>query len=543
MPHVNTPRIRNDLKVTPAEEQGIKYFDVSDPRSGVRMRMYDFEWLIAERRNGARPFDEVASWARESLGLNPSPEDLSQYARRLSELGFFELDAEDLSSPSLRIEDENDPDLTPLPKPTPADLAAEAFEDPPTLSGGGEREPMVVAPPLKSALPETDISVDEEGPTKPVSLPEAPAPLAPPPVVLAPPVLPVAVDRPVSRLTPSPSAGNSTDRLPAAPDAPQKKGGSGALILVVVLMLAVGGVVAYMQFFAPQSAHVSVVLATPREVVRLYDGTGAVKKSEATVLSFGEAGKVSDVVAKGTEAKPGMPLATLESYAQIEKLLTDVKDRAAFYQKQLDTQKAKGNEEEAKKAEAKVLEKKKLMTELEARAAKVRLLAPGTGTVTDVLVSAGGDAKPGEPAVKMGDKRLSAEFKIPAAEAPKAGDAATLQPAAGGATLSGRVTSSAAGTVVVELPDAAPVKTGDQLRLVKKREQNVVPVPASAVVKRDGADTVFVLSSGEARAHKVTIVDRSSPTEVLISSGLAPGDSVITTNTDTLQDGQKASAQ
>ena len=542
MPHVNTPRIRNDLKATPAEEQGIKYFDVSDPRSGMRMRMYDFEWLIAERMNGARALDEVASWAREALGLNPSTDDLSQYAHRLRELGFFELDADDLSSPSLSIEDPNDPDLTPLPKPTPADLAAEAFEDPPTLSGGGEREPMVLAPPFKPSP--VDISVEEEGPTRPVGLPSSsastpmsePAPLAPPPVVL-----PVAVDRPTPRL--SAPVGSSTDRLPAPPDEPKKKGGSGALIGVVVLMLAIGGVVVYMQFFAPQSAHVSVMLATPREVVRLYDGTGAVKRSEATVLSFGEAGKVSDVVAKGTEAKPGMPLATLESYAQIEKLLTDVKDRAAFYQKQLDVQKNKGNEAEAQKAEAKVLEKKKLMAELEARAAKVRLLAPGTGTVTDVLVAAGGDAKPGEPAVKMGDKRLSAEFKIPAADAPKAGDAATLQPAAGGATISGRVTSSSGGTVVVELPDAAPVKTGDPLRLVKKREQNVVPVPASAVIKRDGADTIFVLSSGEARAHKVTIVDRSSPTEVLVSSGLAPGDSVITTNADTLQDGQKASAQ
>ena len=77
---MNTPRIRNDLHATPAEEGGIKYFDVSDPKSGARMRLYDFEWLIAERMDGRRPFDEVASWAHERLGIHPSASDLEEYA-------------------------------------------------------------------------------------------------------------------------------------------------------------------------------------------------------------------------------------------------------------------------------------------------------------------------------------------------------------------------------------------------------------------------------------------------------------------------------
>src|SRR5262245_8676212 len=92
---MNTPRIRSDLQVTPAEEGGIKYFDVSDPKSGSRMRLYDFEWLIAERMDGRRPFDEVASWASERLGIQPSASDLEQYAHRLRELGFFDLEADE----------------------------------------------------------------------------------------------------------------------------------------------------------------------------------------------------------------------------------------------------------------------------------------------------------------------------------------------------------------------------------------------------------------------------------------------------------------
>jgi hypothetical protein len=68
---VSTPRIRSELRATPAEEQGIKYFDVNDPRSGAKMRMYDFEWLIAQRMDGARPFDEIAAWARAEHGVPP----------------------------------------------------------------------------------------------------------------------------------------------------------------------------------------------------------------------------------------------------------------------------------------------------------------------------------------------------------------------------------------------------------------------------------------------------------------------------------------
>ncbi|MCU1276937.1 MAG: hypothetical protein JWM53_483, partial [bacterium] len=93
---MSTPRIRSDLQATPAEEGGIKYFDVADPKSGSRMRLYDFEWLIAERMDGRRPFDEVALWARERLGIAPSASDLEEYARKLKDLGFFDVtDGED----------------------------------------------------------------------------------------------------------------------------------------------------------------------------------------------------------------------------------------------------------------------------------------------------------------------------------------------------------------------------------------------------------------------------------------------------------------
>ena len=521
-----TPRIRAELDARPAEENGIKYFDVSDPRSGASMRLYDFEWLIAERMDGARPFDEVASWTRERLGLSPSVADLETFAGKLRELGFFDEAGQARGIERAQTLDEESTDVTPLPPPSPAQSSS------PDLLAEDNRATREFAQPVRAednpALAKTMMPM--AAPPKP-----APAPVAAP--VSTPAPVPVPVPSPPKATTPGPSTVSSMQAVSTP-----RKGSPVSLVLLLLVVLGVAGAVAYMKFLRPESAHVSVMLASPREVVRLYDGAGTVKKADVQALAFGEAGKVTDVVAKGTEVKAGMPVATLESYAAIEKQLTDLKDRESFYQKQLDAAKAKNDEAAAKAAEAKVGEKKKLIGELEARAAKVRLVAPSSGTVNEVLVQAGGDAKPGEPAVKIGDKHMTADFKIEG-EGPKAGDTVQLQLASGGAPIAGHVTQAQNGALTVELPDDAAAKPGDQLRLVKKKEPNVIPVPAGAVVKRDGKDVVFVLTGGEAHARPVTVVDRGAAEVLISSTGLAPGDSVITSGADTLQDGQQASAQ
>ena len=518
---MSTPRIRSDLQATPAEEGGIKYFDVSDPKSGSRMRMYDFEWLIAERMDGRRPFDEVASWARERLGIAPSASDLEEYARRLKELGFFDLtpaeEAPVRAAPTAPTMMREAPAMPSSSGNGAGKAAADVDEEIPTLvaeaplmGAGRSTAPAATAPTM--AMPVTS---------------ERPAVAAPVP------------DKPQPAKTPPAKVGSGTDRSKAIVDEAGSRSSAGSIIGIVLVLAVVGGIVAYVKLMGGTgAAHVTTVVATPREVVRLYDGAATVKKSEGQTLAFGEAGKVSDVVAAGTEAKAGMPLATLDSYAKIEKDLADVKDRAAYYEKQLAAAKAKGEEEAAKADDAKVAEKKKLLAELEARAAKVRLVAPGPGTVGQVLVTAGADVKAGAPVVKLADKRNLVDFKLPAADAAtmKPGAAVTLQAASGGAPIAGRVANVDGGTVSVELADDAAAKPGDSLRLVKARVSNVVPVPTAALV---GGDTVFVLAEGTVHARKVTVVDKT-PTEVLVGSGLQRGDQVVSSGAETLKDGEKA---
>jgi hypothetical protein len=520
----STPRVRGDLQATPTEEGGIKYFDVADPKSGSRMRLYDFEWLIAERMDGRRPFDEVALWARERLGIAPSASDLEEYARKLRELGFFDVTDGDDAAPVRS-----------------APNAATMMREAPTLPSSGNGAGRAAQadddmPPLVAESPLMGSAQPEEGRPR-RQTPAATAPTMAMPVTSERP----AVAAPTAR-TPVPATRASSDRA-HADDAPARSS-AGSIIGIVLVLAAVGGIIAYVKLMGGGgggAAKVTTVMATPREVVRLYDGAATMKKSDGQTLSFGEAGKVSDVVAAGTEAKAGMPLATLDSYPKIEKELADVKDRAGYYEKQLAAAKAKGDDEAAKQAESKVTEKKKLLAELEARAGKVRLVAPGPGTVAQVMVTAGADAKAGAPVVRLADKRNIVEFKLPAADAAamKQGAAVSLQPAAGGAPIAARVAHTDGDTVTVELVDDAAAKPGDSLRLVKARVPNVVPVPAAALAKHDGSDVVFVLSDGAVHERKITVVDKSG-SEVLVGSGLQSGDQVVSSGADALKDGQKA---
>jgi multidrug efflux pump subunit AcrA (membrane-fusion protein) len=555
-----TPRLRSDLHATPAEEQGIKYFDVSDPRSGVRMRMYDFEWLIASRMDGLRPFDEVAEWAKERLGIQPSPGDLEDYARKLRELGFFEL--------------ESDAPLRAAPS-APTMLGAPAPVIP-SGNGAGKSAPEELdSVEVEAGEPdEADEELELEG-SRPMPRLVAEAPMlssarddAPPRLIPDEPRLPAtaapAFEAPLPRLTrnTSPAATAPTTAMqavtPPLPPAqeptlaevagtgrvavppPPQKSSLPSIIGIVVVLALVGGGVYYVKFMGDAVAKVTTQTAAPREIVRLYDGSATAKKSEGQTLAVGDAGKVASVVAPGSEVKAGTPLVTLEAYAKIEKELADVKDREGYYEKQLANAKAKNEEPAAKAAEAKVEEKRKLLGELESRVGKERVLAPGAVSVAQVLVKQGDDVKSGQPAVKLADRHVLAEFTLGADAAQlKAGQAVTLQSAGGGAPLTGHVAHVDGGKVTIEIADEANVKPGAQVRLVKQRVSNLIPVPATAVVKKNDADVVYVLSDGMVHERKVSVFDRAG-TEVLLGSGVSAGDQVVASGGESLHDGQKA---
>jgi hypothetical protein len=530
---MSTPRIRNDLQVVPAEEQGIKYYDVSDPRSGVRMRLYDFEWLVAERMDGRRPFDEVASWAKERLGIQPTTDDLEEYARKLRDLGFFDTDVElapasnGTSPPAAAVGAVHELELDAEP---PSEHSSENLD----IGRPTERDLKVVPPPPQPegegwplAGPRTtprDVAAVDEDEVPTLAGQSRPAPSSLPPLAETP---------------------ASTGRLPTpAPpiQPPASRSNASTFFLVVAVLILAAAAAMYFKFINGTTAKVRVLLAAPREVVQLYEPSAVIKKAEGQTLAFGEAGKVSDVVAPGTEARAGMPLASLEAFAKIEKDLADVRDRLNYYEKVVNAAKARNDEAGVRAAEAKVAEKRKVLSVLDVRAAKVRLVAPGPGTVAQVLVEAGGEVKAGDPVVKLADKRLTAEFELSVAEAAqlKPGAGVAVQAAADSTPpMVARVAKVDGRTITVELADDSGAKAGDPVRLVKARVKDAVQVPLAAVVKREGNDVVYLLSEGAVHEKPVTVAQRTA-TDALITHGIAAGDQVVTTGAEGLRDGQKA---
>ena len=504
------PRLRPELQASPADDQGIKFFDVTDPRSGSKMRLYDFEWLLASQMDGKRPLSEIARWAKDALRTEITTGNLEQFARSMDELGFFERPAaapmpsiEALSALSSSGLDEDAVEEVALDIDDASTIEQPMLPPAQTGSFGEDADTTVRAamPGLLEATRERTAEVTKVTPPQ-----EAP---------------PTTFDR-------SPSIVESARAEEVAP----KKSGAGSIIGLILVLLVVAAIVVYATVLAPSGAKVSIAVAKSGEVVRFYDGTSKLDAAPAKSLSFGEAGKVLDVVAVGTQVKAGMPLATLDTFAKVEKELTDVKDRLGFYQKQMD---GASTDDAKKAAEAKVGEKQKLLAELESRAEKLRITASGPGTVDKVLVTAGGDAKADAPALQLDDKRVTATFKIPADSPIKVGETVSLQPAVGGAIFTGKAASVEAGTLLVEVAEAA----SGEVRLVKSRFPSVITLPASAIVQKNGGNVVYTFADGMLHEKHVTIADRS-PSEVYVTAGVASGDSIVTDAASTFTDGQKA---
>lgn len=86
-----TLKLRADLQSAEVvDADGVLYYDVTDPRTGGVLRLFDFEWHIAQKLDGQRSFDEIARWSEEQLGFSPSGDDLQVYAERLQQLGLVD---------------------------------------------------------------------------------------------------------------------------------------------------------------------------------------------------------------------------------------------------------------------------------------------------------------------------------------------------------------------------------------------------------------------------------------------------------------------
>lgn len=582
---MTTPRMRTDLQAAPVEEDGLRFMDVTDPRAGTSMRLYEHEWLLALHMDGTMTLDELARWAEQHVGFRPSVGDLAAYARRLGDLGFFDepvalevggakparpdessfanvgedvVQTADVRPDVLaavrhgqvaeaiatieRAQASRSPDSTPTtPMALINDGARERVTKPSVeaVQRGGTPAAVAAQPP-RAATPavEVETPIEVESPVVVTTLATAkdptPVPVKEPPVVRP--------ERPTVRPVTTPPV----DEVPETPE----RSRSGLVIAAMLLVVAVLGAVGYFKFLAPAMAPVRVSappVGSARDIIKYWDARGTVSRAEPVTLSFGVAGRVVDLVPVGAEAKPGMTLASLDTLAAMEKELADVRDREAFYEAALRTAQAKNKTTDARRAKSKIDEKKRLRTELEERITKARIVAPAAATVAEVLTSSGASVEAGAAVIKLADKRTMVTAKLGDAEAKalKPGAVVQLAVGPGGPMGAARIDAIEGGAAKMEVTDDAggAIKNGVEVVLVQSTLPKVIRLPAAAVSKsQGGADQVFVVDNGVVKAHAVQIAERTA-TEVYLTAGVAAGERVVISSAKELSDGAQVAVE
>ncbi|HEV7559380.1 MAG TPA: hypothetical protein VGO00_28085 [Kofleriaceae bacterium] len=84
------PRFRQDLVAESIDDQGSRFIDVMDPDSGSVFRFFEVEYSLACAMDGQRDVAGIVQWAREELGVTPSPREVRTVIATLGELGFID---------------------------------------------------------------------------------------------------------------------------------------------------------------------------------------------------------------------------------------------------------------------------------------------------------------------------------------------------------------------------------------------------------------------------------------------------------------------
>ncbi|MCA9676465.1 MAG: efflux RND transporter periplasmic adaptor subunit [Kofleriaceae bacterium] len=97
----NRPRFRTDLVAECIEAEGQRFIDVIDPDTGDGFRFYEVEYSIACAMDGERDLAGLVQWAKEELGIEPSPAEIESVISTLGHLGY--LDSEPVAQAAAEI--------------------------------------------------------------------------------------------------------------------------------------------------------------------------------------------------------------------------------------------------------------------------------------------------------------------------------------------------------------------------------------------------------------------------------------------------------
>ena len=107
------PCFRSDLTCSREEQQGVVFYRVDDPRTQTSFRLYEIEYVIAQKLDGKRSQEEVIAAVKQDHNFDISDPDLTKFVTQLESMGFL---AKDDSAPEELMEaeaiEDDDPEAT-----------------------------------------------------------------------------------------------------------------------------------------------------------------------------------------------------------------------------------------------------------------------------------------------------------------------------------------------------------------------------------------------------------------------------------------------
>jgi hypothetical protein len=234
-------------------------------------------------------------------------------------------------------------------------------------------------------------------------------------------------------------------------------------------------------------------------------------------------------MAAGSAFHGGDLLAELDAARKNKNELAHHRERLAYYEQMLETMRASGNKGEARQAELKIVEKKRLVSEAQAKLSKVAVVATGGGEIAEALVAVGATVKPGANAVRIKGTDWRAELELSREEADRLRHLGFCRAEIDGKPLDCSLSAEGGDEthVLVDLPADAAVSAGKPVRLAKARYDGVFVLPASALAPTKGSDRrVYVVKDGHVESYAVVLADQS-PTEIVVKQGLEPDSPVV----------------
>ena len=111
------PTFRTDLTCSREEQQGVVFYRIDDPETKTSFRLYEIEYLIAQKLNGERGLPEVIEAVKAEYNFDITEADLQKFISQLESMGFVRAQSDQMDMEAPQPVPMVEVDTTEMPRP------------------------------------------------------------------------------------------------------------------------------------------------------------------------------------------------------------------------------------------------------------------------------------------------------------------------------------------------------------------------------------------------------------------------------------------